>query len=204
MKSRRHHVKAKGNHNPMRPLYIGSAIILIVLVASLYYFGIPSTKSGSENFQIYGTTYSMTYKSCSNPTLSASSNVLEVCTAILNISSIDNSLPYYFILNKYSFINNTDAYTFLNNISSDLNTSPWYHNIPNTSYSNNLVYTTVMYPDYKDTFTYAAVLALYMQLNNTVISASTSNITYDANVTLMKKYTKYLLLNYESRIEGLK
>ncbi len=184
--------------------YAAALVVLVVLIAGAYYAATFSAFHASHEFRIYRTTYFVTKSTCSNFTFYANSNITSICTAILNVSSRSNvSVPYYMILNKYSFLNVSDASSFLHALRSDLNTSPWYSNIPNAYYNSSVVYTTVVYPDYKNTNTSAEVLALYVQDNDVVLSASTSNLTNNANTATMKSYANYLLFNYKNRIENL-
>ncbi len=210
-KHRSTHARGKRKSKSAKPvqaaLYTIALIILAALAITAYYFAFhgSATSPAGNSLQIYGTTYIITPKGCSNVTQTPNSNITVICTAMLNVSSYANpSVPYYMIINKYSFLNDSDAYSFLQALRSDLNTSPWYSNIPNAYYNSSVVYTTIVYPDYKNTNTSAEVLAAYIQDNNIVLSASTSNMTNTVSPVVMKKYAEYLLFNYKNRIEALK
>ncbi|MGC8674725.1 MAG: hypothetical protein ACP5TI_06415, partial [Thermoprotei archaeon] len=153
-----------------------------------------------------GTEYLLTYKVCENVSSFPDSNVTISCTAILNDSSQINTSanypPSYLIISKYVFKNASAAKFFLDSLASDLNTSPWNDNIPNFNYSDGLVYTTVVYPNYKGTNIAAEVLAIYKQYNNVVLSVSTSNMTNNANILEMKNYSSYLIFKYYRQIEN--
>jgi hypothetical protein len=197
--------RSRKNRKPGWTPYIAVLVVLVIFITGAYYAATFITNRATQEFRVYGTTYFITKSTCSNFTFYANSNITSICTTILNISSRSNvSVPYYIILNKYSFLNVSDASSFLQALRSDLNTSPWYSNIPNAYYNSSVVYTTVVYPDYKNTNTSAEVLALYVQNNDVVLSASTSNLTNNANTATMKSYANYLLFNYKNRIENLK
>lgn len=181
---------------------IAILIAIIIALGAYYFIRLYHLNAALNKFSLFGTTYVITQKSCENVSALQDSNITVSCTGILNESPrlINGSAPAYLIISKYTFSNTASAKFFMDSLSSDLNTSPWNDNIPEFNSSNGIVYTTVVYPNYKGSYLAAEVLAVYRQEGSTVLSVSTSNMTNNASIAKIKLYSQDLLFNYTKQI----